>query len=418
MATFVASPLLGACGDDDGADGGTDASVDASADTFEGVDAFDAAFDAAVDPIVFPERTVPAPPVLRSLIADIGELGDADANGVRLAPGFTSRIIARSEEIVAGTDHEWHHFPDGGAVFATEDGGWIYTSNSELPLIGGVGAVRFDSSGAVTDAYSILEDTNANCAGGATPWHTWLSCEENNVGNVYETDPWGEHPAAVRAALGVFKHEAAAVDPVNWHIYLTEDQPDGAFYRFVPDGMNRLGFPELASGRLEVASVDGDGNVTWLLLPDPQQLGDTPTRMQVASTVFDGGEGIWHNEGTIYFSTKGDTRVWEYEISSAQLSVLYDGEAMVDPPLNGVDNLTMSCCGDILVAEDAGAMQIVAILPGGELKPVMQVVGQDSSEITGLAFDPSGTRLYFSSQRGVTGSGITFEIEGPFHEPA
>ena len=62
-------------------------------------------------------------------------------------------------------------------------------------------------------------------------------------------------------------------------------------------------------------------------------------------------------------------------------------------------------------------MRIVAILPSGELKPLVQIEGQDSSEITGPAFDPSGTRLYFSSQR-ATGSlgGITYEITGPFHE--
>ena len=63
-----------------------------------------------------------------------------------------------------------------------------------------------------------------------------------------------------------------------------------------------------------------------------------------------------------------------------------------------------------------GAMQIVAILPDGSRKPLMQVVGQDGSEVTGPAFDPSGTRLYFSSQRGGSG-GITYEITGPFHEP-
>ncbi len=50
---------------------------------------------------------------------------------------------------------------------------------------------------------------------------------------------------------------------------------------------------------------------------------------------------------------------------------------------------------------------------------MLQVVGQDRSEITGPAFDPSGTRLYFSSQRGgEEGRGLTYEITGPFHEPA
>ena len=76
---------------------------------------------------------------------------------------------------------------------------------------------------------------------------------------------------------------------------------------------------------------------------------------------------------------------------------------------------------NVLVAEDGGEMRIVAILPNGELKTLMQLEGQDNSEITGPAFDPSGTRLYFSSQRGTSGlgiGGITYEITGPFHRLA
>lgn len=409
FAAALVSPAIG-CGDDDASptDGGP---ADAGPS--------DAGIPVDGGPVVFPARDLPDPPALRSLIADIGPLGDADANGVRLAAGFTARVVARSGQTVPGTDHEWHPMPDGGATFRTEDGGWIYVSNSEMPLIGGVGALRFDASGELTDAYPILERTQINCAGGLTPWHTWLSCEEIGNGVVHECDPWGEMPAVARPALGVFRHEAVAVDPMNWVLYLTEDEGDGRFYRFRPDGMNANGFPELGSGTLEVAQVDGGtGAVTWLPLPDPLAEGDTPTRQQVPeSTAFDGGEGIWFHEGVIYFSTKGSTRIWAYEISAAQISVLYDGEAIADPPLTGVDNLTVSCCGDVLVAEDGGSMQIVAILPSGELKPVMQIVGQDSSEVTGPAFDPSGTRLYFSSQRG-DGQGITYEIEGPFHEPA
>jgi len=408
LAAVLMSPVLKACDSDSMSDAGG------------GVDARPR--DAGVDGghMGFPTRDIPSPPALRSLIADIGPLGDADANSVRLAPGFTSRVIATTRVPVQGTSHPWHTAPDGGATFATEDGGWIYVSNSETPLIGGVSAIRFDSSGVITDAYPILEGTSINCAGGKTPWHTWLSCEEAANGLVYETDPWGELGWLVRPALGVFKHEAVAVDPANGHLYLSEDEDDGNFYRFVPDAMNAAGFPDLTAGTLESAELDMDGNVTWHALPDPQRLMGTNTRRQApTATPFDGGEGIWHHDGTIYLSTKGDTRVWAYDIAAANMQVIYDGEALMDPPpLDGVDNLTVSCCGDVLVAEDQGAMQIVAILPTGELKPIMQIVGHDGSEVTGPAFDPSGTRLYFSSQRGAGGGGITYEVSGPFHEPA
>jgi len=185
----------------------------------------------------------------------------------------------------------------------------------------------------------------------------------------------------------------------------------------VPDALTAEGFPDLSSGRLEVASVGGDMRVTWIEVPDPQVTGSTPTRMQVAAaTVFRGGEGIWYHEGVVFFSTKGDHHVWRYDVVSSELTVLYDGSAIPDPVLSGVDNLTVTCCGDVLVAEDGGSMDIVAILPDGTLTRLVNVVGQESSEITGPAFDPSGTRLYFSSQR-APGGGRTYEIEGPFHEP-
>jgi hypothetical protein len=368
----------------------------------------------------FEPRAVPAPPALRSLIASVGALGAPDANGLRLPPGFTSRVIARTGERVAGTTYSWHLLPDGGATYATEDGGWIYTSNSEMVLVGGVGAVRFSAAGAITAAYRILDRTNGNCAGGKTPWHTWLSCEEVSRGRVFECDPYNDRAAVVRPALGIFKHEAAAVDTVNAHVYLTEDEPDGRLYRYVPARRTPQGHPDLSAGRLEVATVDSGNRVTWQALPDPQWTGDTPTRLQVpTSTVFRGGEGIWYHAGVIYFSTKGTNQVWAYNVAAATISVLYDGPRMPMPGIRGVDNLTVSCCGDVLVAEDTGAMQIVAILPSGELKPLVQVVGHDSSEVTGPAFDPSGTRLYFSSQRGLatgSGSGWTFEVTGPFHE--
>ena len=92
----------------------------------------------------------------------------------------------------------------------------------------------------------------------------------------------GASPALPRPALGIFKHEAVALDPVNQHLYLSEDEGDGRFYRYVSDGNNTAGFPDLSSGVLEVAERDGSGAVTWHPLPDPRFEGDTPTRQQVA----------------------------------------------------------------------------------------------------------------------------------------
>ncbi len=370
----------------------------------------------------FPPHDVPGAEALVSLIAQIGELGDPDANGVRLADGFSSRILATSDQKVSGTDHVWHLAPDGGATFRTEDGGWIYTSNSELPLVGGVSALRFDEGGEIVDAYTILDRTSGNCAGGPTPWNTWLSCEEIAKGRVHECDPWGEQPPVARPAMGVFKHEAVTVDPDRGQLYLTEDEEDGRFYRFTPDGKTASGRLDLASGLLEVMVASDDGDVTWVPVPDPLFENGTATREQVPeSKLFSGGEGVWYFRGVVYFSTKGTNQVWALDVAEAKLTVLYDDDDDDEPILSGVDNITVSASGDVLVAEDGGDLQICAILPDGTVKPLIQLVGHDESEITGPAFDPSGTRLYFSSQRGRLGErgvGVTFEVTGPFHEPA
>lgn len=362
--------------------------------------------------------SVDAGPFLQSNLAKLGPIGPADGNGVRLPAGCTARIVAQSgKEPIAGSGFSWHSAPDGGATFAVPDGGFIYVSNSELPIAGGAGALRFDAKGELVDGYSILTNTNLNCAGGKMPWGTWLSCEEAGRGRVFECDPTGKADAEERPALGIFKHEGAAYDPENHHVYLTEDENDGCFYRFVPAGM-KAGRADLASGKLEVAKVDGSGGVTWLAVPDPTFEGTKPTREQVAdATKFDGGEGIVHFAGVIYFSTKGDNRVWAYHVATAKLSVLYDAAKVTSPVLQGVDALAVTAGGEILVAEDGDDMQVVAIMADGSTKVLVQIDGHDGSEITGLTFDPSGTRLFFSSQRGVGGNsgGITYMVTGPFH---
>ena len=113
--------------------------------------------------------TPPPPPINRGGDGPYGPLGAADANGIQLPAGFTAREVARAGVAVAGTSYVWHNFPDGGATFATGDGGWIYVSNAEA-INGGVSALRFSSTGTITSASRILSGTVGNCAGGATPW--------------------------------------------------------------------------------------------------------------------------------------------------------------------------------------------------------------------------------------------------------
>lgn len=280
-----------------------------------------------------------------------------DANGVRLPPGFTSRIVARSGETAARGGYVWHPAPDGGACYATPDNGWVYACNSEVGgSAGGVGARKFDADGAIVDAYRILDGTNVNCAGGPTPWNTWLSCEEHDLGLVWECDPFAAGQGIARPAMGTFSHEACAVDPVGKHVYLTEDNGnDSGFYRFTPTA-----YPDLSDGVLEILEILGDPasgrrRAIWHRVPNPNPTaGETPCRLQVPTSYkFARGEGMYYHDGVVYFTTTADDRVWAYRCRDAAIEVFYDAQARIDAgldaPLRDPDNLVVDASGFVYV---------------------------------------------------------------------
>jgi len=350
----------------------------------------------------------------------------ADENGLMLPKGFTSRVIAKGGEpiVLPGkAPYTWHTFSDGQATFATTGGGWILVANSEsAPPDAGSSAIKFDSDGEIVDAYRILTGTDRNCAGGRTPEGKWLSCEEAEDGLVWECTPGAASEGVPRPAMGMFKHEAVAVDPVDKRLYMTEDEEDGAFYRFTP-----ASYPDLAAGLLEVAIVDcgpNGGRVRWEAVPSPAAV-PIPTRDQVPGTTrFDGGEGIWWDSGVVYFSTKGDDKIRGYDTAAATLEVIYDAAAFPEAPLTGLDNITVSSFGDLYVCEDGGDFDIGIITPDREVARFCTLTGPDTkagavdSELAGVILSPDETRMYFSSQRGRglgdAPLGRVYEVKGPF----
>ena len=341
-----------------------------------------------------------------------------DANGVRLPKGFESRVVATGDRVVPGTGYRWHLASDGMATFPHRGGGFVLVSNSEV-LDGGASALRIGADGDVRGAYRILSGTTQNCSGGGTPWGTWLSCEEIEEGRVWECDPAGRKRAVAHPAMGIFKHEAAAVDRRARRVYMTEDLIDGGLYRYTPKR-----WPDLSAGLLEIARVGGGGAVEWVELPDPSAVRERTRRQVPGSTRFKRGEGIWLAGHTLYVSTTADDRVHAYDIKRRHVRVVYDGLASKSAPLLRVDQMTGSRVGEVFVCEDIATeeIDIGLIERDGSVSRFLSLTGPQhkGSEATGVVFDPSGSRMYFSSQRAfptsdqLPGPGAIYEITGPF----
>jgi uncharacterized protein len=298
-----------------------------------------------------------------------------------------------------------------------------------------------------------LSGSHNNCAGGPTPWGSWITCEENTAGlargfsqphgYVFEVDARSTGPveAVPIKAMGRFVHEAIAVDPQTGIVYETEDRnPACGFYRFIPDRRNKLA----AGGRLQMLAIEGRPNydtrtgqtpfetfpVTWVDIenPDPVNAETDPLAvfnqgLAAGGAIFKRLEGAWYGDGSVFFnSTNGGNagfgQVWRYRPrgrSGGHLTLIFESPSadVLDSP----DNICVTPGGGLILCEDGSGQEFLhGLTQQGEIfKFALNTVpGFTGSEFAGATFSPDGETLFVNLQ----GPGITFAIWGPWENGA
>lgn len=329
------------------------------------------------------------------------------------------------------------------------------------PHLGGTTTVHFDPvTRQVVRQFLSLAGTEDNCAGGPTPWGSWISCEETRArageggrldhGWAFDVDATATglvDPVPLRS-MGRFNREAVAVDPTTGIVYQTEDDRPSLITRFIPDHPGEL----WRSGRLQALVIRGREGVNTWNWPDSTdriEVGvpmavdwvdvrgtDNPDNTLAERTIargaanFTRGEGMWFGLNEVFFCcTDGGPaqigQIWRYRPSrfegyaqeretAGELTLLHQsGNAQI---LEKCDNITVAPWGDLIVVEDGDEEQYIrGVTPQGNVYTLGRNASRDSSgeysEITGPCFSPDGSLLFFNVQNG---PGRTFAVRGPW----
>ena len=333
---------------------------------------------------------------------------------------------------------------------------WDPGDGSGGPALGGTTTLLYDTRAQRLLGHRLsLTGTIRNCAGGPTPWGSWVSCEETVLrrgegrlrdhGYCFEVPATWEAPLSAPVpltAMGRFNHEAVAVDPTTGIVYLTEDENDGLLYRFLPDRRAVLA----RGGSLQALVVRGQASldtrnrrtsttrieagprlpVRWISLDhvdDPD--GDLRLRgFEAGAARFARGEGMWWSGEGFYFAcTNGGAarkgQIWRYQPGPAEGTPLERSEpgtlelfleADEGTLVESADNLTVAPWGDLIVCEDGpDDDKVVGITPAGSVYPFARNMG-GNGELAGPTFSPDGSTLFLNLQC----EGLTVAVTGPW----
>ncbi|MFJ8671569.1 alkaline phosphatase PhoX [Streptomyces sp. NPDC093589] len=402
-----------------------------------------------------------------------------------LPKGFRYKVLSREGDPLLSGEGKVPSNCDGMAAFPGPHGHRARThlvrnhenrtgSRSAVPTVpdltydpggeGGCTALELDGDNTVRSERVAIAGTSTNCAGGHTPWNTWLTCEETEFrageenytkdhGFIFEVDPYDPRRtgAVPLTAMGRFQHEAIAVDPGTGAVYETEDafeKPFGLFYRFLPNkpmgGRGSLraggrlqalrvpGVPDLSTVQRPGASFD---HVAWVDVPDPLAA-ETPIRFQdfgpQGITHAQKLEGCYWGGSCVYFvssfahSDEGSAadhygQIWKYDPKRRRLTlvVVFGPDSDLQLPGESPDNICLAPSGGLMVCEDGeGAQHVFGLTRRGQVYAMArgrQNIGTPEKpawgEFAGVTFAPDHRTMYVNCYT----PGTTFAVTGPWH---